>query len=214
MAEGQGAGVQGLPAEVVQGLPESGVGPGRRSGPPAVVRVPHDREAAMREVHPDLMGSSGIEAHGERRVGAIAGLDAEVGDRPAPAPSHDRHPGPVGGVAPDGCVDFAARDHSPPDHGEVLAADGARGELVHQGLVGGQGTGDDEEPGRVLVEAVHQAGAGYRAEPRVVVEEGVDQGPVGPSGARMDHHSGRLVDDDEGFVLVADGEVDGLGRVG
>ena len=214
MTQDQPAGVEGLPVEAAKGLHDSGGGPGRRSGPPSVVRVAHHRVAAMREVDPDLVGSPGVEAHAERGVGAVAGIDPVVGDRPAPAPSYHRHPGPVGGMAPDGCVDAAPRDDPAPDHREILAANRARGELLHQGLVGGQGAGDDQKTGGVPVETVHQAGPGDGGEPGIVVEEGVDQRPVRPAGARMDHHSGRLVDDDEGLVFVADGEVDGLSGVG
>ncbi len=45
-----------------------------------------------------------------------------------------------------------------------------------------------------------------------MVQQGVDQGPVGGAGRGMDGHAGRLVDHDQLVVLVEDHERDVLGR--
>ena len=80
--------------------------------------------------------------------------------------------------------------------------------------MGAVGLGDDHDAGRVLVEAVDDAGPLDAADARQAVAAMVDQrvdqraGPV--AGARMDDQPGRLVDDDQVVVLVENVERDVL----
>ena len=89
-----------------------------------------------------------------------------------------------------------------------------RGELPRQPFVGDIGLGDDQQPGRVLVDAVDDARPRDAADPRqaaaAMVEQGVDQRPVAIAGGRMDDQPGRLVDDQQMLVLEDDGERDVL----
>ena len=57
------------------------------------------------------------------------------------------------------------------------------------------------------------AGARHAGERRRVMQQGVGEGAVPVAGARVDDHPGRLVDDDDGLVLVHDLEPDRLRRV-
>ena len=74
--------------------------------------------------------------------------------------------------------------------------------------------GDDEKPGRVLVEPVHDAGPLDPADPGQALaamgDERVDERPRLVPRRRMHHEPCRLVDDDEVVVLVDDGERDRL----
>ncbi len=86
------------------------------------------------------------------------------------------------------------------------------GELAGETFVGDVGLGDDEQPRRVLVDAVDDAGAGDAADARqaavAMVEERVDQRAVEIARGGMDDQPGRLVDDEEMLVLIGDDEGD------
>ena len=60
----------------------------------------------------------------------------------------------------------------------------------------------DQQAARVLVEAVHDAGARQRGEPGVECEQRVLQGPIRIAGARMHDQPGRLVDHEQVLVVV------------
>ena len=85
--------------------------------------------------------------------------DAKVGDRLA-APLDDRHAPAVAGMTADGRVDRsrllaeAAVDERP-----VRAPEGPIAELARQAAMRGLGLRHDEQPARVAVEAVDDAGA-------------------------------------------------------
>lgn len=65
--------------------------------------------------------------------------------------------------------------------------------------------GCDNQPRRTLVDSVYDTGAGNAANTRksagTMVEQGVNQCAIRISGRRMDDQSGRLVDNDQMFVL-------------
>ena len=79
------------------------------------------------------------------------------------------------------------------------------------------GLGDDQQPRRVLVDAVDDARPRDAADPgqppRAMVEQRVDQGAVEIARGGMDDHAGGLVDDDQMIVLEDDVERDVLRRV-
>ncbi len=86
------------------------------------------------------------------------------------------------------------------------------GEGVGEATVSTVGFSRHHQPGRVLVEAVHDAGPADAADPRQAVaamtQQGVHQGAAEVSGSRMHHEARRLVDDDQVFVLEDDGQRD------
>ena len=112
------------------------------------------------------------------------------------------------------CIDHAGRQADPSvDHGQVAPGDRPRHQLRRERFVGLTRLGEDEDPRRVLVEAVHDAGparspdAGDR---RRVSESRRGQCPGGIAGTGMHDHTGRLVDDEDLLVFEEDGERDRL----
>jgi hypothetical protein len=86
----------------------------------------------------------------------------------------------------------------------------------HQRCLRGVVLGDHQEPARVAVEAVDDAGPCDARDAAVVVAaraERVDERPAPVAGRRVDHEAGRLVDDQQVLVLVDDVDRD-LGRRG
>jgi hypothetical protein len=71
---------------------------------------------------------------------------------------------------------------------------------------------DDEKPRRVTVESVDDPGSlGLLSARDRMREEPVHERPARVPGRRVDDHAGRLVDDEEGLVLVPDTNADVLG---
>jgi hypothetical protein len=66
--------------------------------------------------------------------------------------------------------------------------------------------GDDEEPGRIAIEPVDDAGTLLLAARDAVPEKAVNESTASVPGRRMDDHPGRLVDDEEVLILVGDRE--------
>ena len=87
-------------------------------------------------------------------------------------------------------------------HREVAPLEVVRLELRRQPLVRGVGLGDDEQPGGVLVDPVHDARAGAArrsptARRRQWCSSALTSVPSGAPGRRMHDEPGRLVDDDQ-----------------
>ena len=124
-------------------------------------------------------------------------------------------------MAADRCIDGAMRPRRrAPDEREIAALElaGAAmvGELLGERAMRLVGLGDDQQPARVLVEAMHDAGPRHAADAgeagAAMGDQRVDQRAGGVAGARMHHEAGRLVDDDERVVLIDDVERNGLAR--
>ena len=106
-----------------------------------------------------------------------------------------------------------------PDKGVVFAVEhpvaAVIGELRGEAVVRRVVLGDDQEPGRVLVEPVHDARPPDAADPgkafAAMRDQRVDQRAGLVPGAGMHDEPGRLVDDDEVVVLEDDVERDRLG---
>jgi len=109
-------------------------------------------------------------------------------------------------------VDGAAGGHHAATHGLVLAMDLARFQHAHEGGVRLQGPRDHEQPAGVLVQPVDNAGPWQQGQPGIVGQQGVLQRPVRVAGAGVDDQPDRLVDDDQGGVLVDDLERHWLGH--
>ena len=107
-------------------------------------------------------------------------------------------------VAPDRRVDRAARRRVALHQREVDAAHAAIGELLHEVGLRLDRLGDHQQAARVLVQAVHDAGARHAGERRRVREQRVEQRAVRLAGAGMHDQAGGLVDDDERRILVHD----------
>ncbi len=97
-------------------------------------------------------------------------------------------------------------------HREISALDIMFGKQVGEADMGSLGLGSNHDTGSKLVEAVDNAGPLHAADAGqlslAMMEQGVDQRAIPAAGRRMDGHAGRLVDDDEVFVLEQDIERD------
>ncbi len=75
------------------------------------------------------------------------------------------------------------------------------GEKRRESVMGGVGLGDDEQAGRVLVDAVHNAGLLHPADARQALaamgDQRIDQRAVSCPLAGLHDEARRLVDDDE-----------------
>ena len=229
----------------------------------AIGLIAEDRRADVSHVDADLVCAAGFEAALDKSGGGLRARVVEtpegfettiVGDcdlagclstfaiggvvRPVVGAEvlvfHDRHLLTVIGRAADVRLDAtdqwtrrAARD------GQVGAFDVVGGEHVGEGGVGRFALGGDHDAGRILVEAVDDAGPSDAADAgeslAAMKEQGVDQRAALGAAGRVDDEAGRLVDDDEVFVLEddierdvfrfgqradGDGQVDGLDGAG
>ena len=101
------------------------------------------------------------------------------------------------------------------DQAEIAARHAAAGELGGQRIVGALGLGQDDEPGRALVEPVDDAGAPRPAHARHaggMRERRGGERPRRLAGARMRDHAGVLVHHEDVLVLEDDAQRDRLGR--
>ena len=117
-------------------------------------------------------------------------------------------------IAADRHVDPLALLHEPPHERDVSLLDLAIVKLPRQLLVRGVVLRHDHHARRAFVEAMHDAGAQLAADAAEigdVMEQRVDQRARVVPGARMHHHAGRLVDDDDVGVLVEDVDREILG---
>ncbi len=112
-------------------------------------------------------------------------------------------------MAADGRVDITLPLlHHAQDHRPIDTFDGPGLEIAHQPGLGLQGLGHHHEAGSVLVQAVHDAGAGKGGRAGDMMQQGIEQGPFPVAGAGMGHQAGGLVDDQDGVILVNDIQAD------
>ncbi len=122
-------------------------------------------------------------------------------------------------MAADRRIDRAClRGRRAPDEREIDALEPAAPAMVRE-LLGERavrlvGLGHDQQPARVLVEAVHDAGPRHAADARQALaamgDQRVDERAVRVARARMHDEPRRLVDDDQRVVLVDHVERDGF----
>ncbi len=99
------------------------------------------------------------------------------------------------------------------DHGEIDFLNGPRGKLGRQITMGFIVLCDHEAAAGFLVQTMDDTGAFLPADSRqccAVMEQGIDECVLAVARARMDNHTGRLVDYDEVPVLKKDIERNGL----
>ena len=114
------------------------------------------------EVDPQLVRSSRLEATLDEGHGGCVVLPADfVGGARRPALVADRHAGAPRRRPADRRIDDPARRvEAAPDQREVTAIDVPSGERGDEHVVRPRRPGDQHEPARVAIEAVHDAGPG------------------------------------------------------
>src|SRR5215831_8643141 len=197
MYEREARGVQRLAAESKRALP-------------AVGGIADEWMPEGSEMHADLVRAPRLEPAREQR-GRAEALDDRVMRARGLAGRNDRHRRAPRRMAPDRCLDRSAVAEVAGRERQVFAMDGTCRELTHEIGVRGQRLRDDEEPARVLVEAMDDARARHGGKPRRVMEERVLQGAATIARARMHDQARGLVDDEQRIVLVHDRKCDRLG---
>ena len=167
------------------------------------------------EVNADLVGAAGLELHAQQRGLGKLPLDLEMRDRGARLVGGGRVQRAVAAVAADGGVDRPrARVGPADDERQVLAPDTAVSHRLLECPVDRVALRDDEQPRRVLVQAVHDARAEWVVAARGPARQRLRERPGVVARRRMDGDAGRLVDDDQVVVLVDDLERDVVGAGG
>ena len=181
---------------------QSGAAARGRPPPAAIYRIADNGITDVRKMYADLVGASGLELHPHQSVGAKSLDDAVVRNGRAPIASH-RHTRALRAVASDGRIHRAAARH--------------RATCRSQGRC----ALSRAPPARRRVASAPRACAPRRADrwcpyrgdapaPPAAPGRASDRGPAAHSagcGARlpapgMHDHAGRLVDDEEGAILV------------
>ena len=136
-------------------------------------------------------------------MGAESFYDRVVRNGGPPIASH-AHARAVRAMAADRLVDpAAAREHTG-THGQVVPGNFTVREHPGEGRVGWQRLRHEQEPAGVLVESVHDPRPGQSFQRRRVMQQPVEQRTPEIAGARMHNKAGRLVDNQQGLVLVGD----------
>ena len=194
MGEGERCGVQEVAIELKRGLrlrslatagcvSASGLGRKTDHGRRAVERIADDGMAERGHVDADLVGASGLDAHGDEGEAAEGRLDAAehaiVADGRAAIVAACRHAGAADGIAGDGGVDRSAFGGDCAVHQrDVGLLHLAAREHVGQFGVGLVVLGDQEETAGLLVQPMHDAGtqrSAVRGELFEVMQQRVDQ---------------------------------------
>jgi hypothetical protein len=180
----------------------------------AIDAILGDGEADGGEVDADLVGAAGLGMDEEERAFAVIPEEFVFGARFA-TPRDDGHACAVAGMARDGGLDngMGAFGDAVAD-GDVGLVDVTFREGGAEMGLGSGGLGEEEHAGGVLVEAVDDAGVlGFEGagEGGVVLQEPGGDGGGGVAGGAVDGDARRLVDDEEGFVFVEDGESEARG---
>ena len=137
-------------------------------------------------------------------------LDPKMGNRFAPVAAH-RHAGANAAVPTDRFIDPAAASRRPDAQRQVFATDLARRQRRHQPRVRGRCPRHDQYAAGVLVEPMHEPGSRHACEVGVVRQQCVLQRVRAIAGTGMHDQPGRLVQYQQGCVLVQNVERQPLG---
>ena len=174
---------------------------GRHHAAGAVAPVAHQRVPDGRHVSADLVRSPGLQTRLHQRVGGKAFAHVHMRHRPASARAHGL-PHAIARIAPQREVDAAAGHHAAFGNRPITPLDAAREHGLAQRAQALGAPRHHEQAARVLVQTLHEAGAGQMGQFRAPLEQTVDQGAARIAGAGVDDHPRRLVDDDDGGVFV------------
>jgi hypothetical protein len=189
---------------------------GRKSGhttssAPSIHVVAHDRMADRREMNADLVSPSGMEMRTKKVPRVEPGKAYEVG-LGRPTLIDDCHALPVSWITSDRLLDReGVRGEVPPCHDGVPASDPAGGQSRAQEAVCPVRLGDDQQPGGLLIQAMHHSrplGVALRGKTSASAQQSVYQSPGPVSRRRMHYHARRFVDHEQPLILVNDADRD------
>ena len=140
-----------------------------RTAPPAIRLIPEHRMSHVLRMHANLVRSSRLQPKSNQR-GMVQGLQRFVMRNGAFALARRRygHPFSVAGIAPDSAFDApVGRVWNPPQHRKVPPRNGVLRKLTRQAAMGVVVFGDNQQAGRVFVEAVHDSRTDRRDAARI-----------------------------------------------
>ena len=163
----------------------------------------------------DLMGPARTQPYSKKRQRVKPRQHFPLSKCGSPALCNHCHFLPRARVASNRAVDFTLVGRQlAPDERNIGTGRRVRGELLAQGIVGAQAARHDHEPARILIEAVYDPRpqlAPGRLPARPTVQQAVHERPVPMTGSRMHDQIGRLVDDQDVFILEEHLERNGFG---
>ena len=181
----------------------------RNSMTASVRGIADERMLERREVHPDLMRASRLEPARKQRARGEAFAHLVVRDRGL-AGRDDGHRRALDRMAADRRVDAAAPSQHAVRKCKVFAPYRSSLQLPHEIGLRDRGLGDREESAGILVQPMHDAGAGNRGKLRRVVKQRIGERAVPMATAGVHYQPRGFVDDDEHIVFVDDCERQGL----
>ena len=216
MLETQPSRMQGLAREGVEGSAKRCREGAAAASAAAIDGIADEGMALRGEVDADLVRASSGEAAFHHCCHVLEDAQHAIAcDRGFAASADDGHGLAVAGVATDRAGDLAhTRLGHAPDHREIGTVDPARREVRGKCGMCLLGLGHHHEPAGVLVEAMDDARPPNPADACEAVpamrEQGIDEGIVWIAGRRMHYEAGRLLEDEEVRVLVANVQRDRL----
>lgn len=201
--------MQSLPFEALKCRDEFGARALRQSGPTPVDRIPDQGVTDMRHVNANLVGSARFKLDFDQSMGRKSLVDSIMSDGGFAVGTH-RKALAVTAVTSDRKVNGASPGQGPLHQSQILAVNAVGLELLDQDFVGLNRACHHQKSAGILIDAVHDARTWHLVERGVVVKERVLERSVMVARGRMDNQPLRLVDHDEGGILVDDMERNGF----
>lgn len=165
------------------------------------------------QMDPDLMSSTGFELGGQQIRGTKPLQTAEMGYCTLPI-LHYSHPPAICRVPGDWTLDAKlVLCKAAPGERKVTPADFSHAERVGEPTMRFIVLSDNEESGRILIQAMNDSGSQDSSDTRQVVDrvkEGVNHRTPPMTRSGMHHHARRLVDHQKVFILIGNVQFDRL----
>lgn len=204
MGKTEAPGVQCLPAEGLERLHERLRRTLRQCQPASVHRVADNRMTNVGEVHSNLMGTACLKPDGDMGMRSKPSNDPVMRNGLASAPLPHAHALAVNRVTSDRRINRATCRHDAGADCFVFALDCPFCKCGNECRVCRQRLGNHQQSRSILVKPVYDTGAWNVHERGAMVEQGVLHGGIRIAGARVDHQSRRLVDDQQSVILKHD----------
>jgi len=157
------------------------------------------------QMNAHLVSAAGLKPDLEQAKRAEYGYDAVTADRLSPSGDH-RHAPAVTGMAAYRSLDFSLRGADPSkNQGDIFPPHGSRPQLRRKGGMTEIIFRSQQQPGRILVQAVHDSGTirpACSGKAFAMIEQRIDQGTAVVARSRMDDHPPGLVYYQEIIIFI------------
>ena len=157
----------------------------------------------------DLMGSAGFKLYFDQRMGGQSLVNSVV-RHGGFAIGANRKPFAVTAMAADRKIDGASPGQGALNQRKILAMDAMVLKLFDQTLMGLDGPCHHQKSAGIFVDAMHDPGSWHLVERGIVMQQRILERPVMVPCRRVDDQTLRLVDHDQGLILVDDVERNGF----